>query len=175
LELNYLTQQEHERVDTYATKFKRLLNHVNTKNCLPVAYIVRMFLDGLKDIYAALVAIVVPKSLSKAVAAARRVEAGNYYGRHNTQVAKQVRVGSKLSDLKKRIDKIALNYAILTSKIKDAPAISKNKTKIDNTVWPKEVYGLDKIISKFERIVMRNYTPAWFSDMSEDSPDEAAL
>ncbi|CAG8835152.1 11784_t:CDS:1, partial [Gigaspora margarita] len=127
IELNSLTQQEHERVDTYATKFKRLLNHVNSNNCLPDAYIVRMFLGGLKDMNAALVAIVAPKSLSETVAAARRVEAGNYYGQHNAKVAKQVRVGSELSDLKKRIDEMALNYAALTSKIKDAPAIPKNK------------------------------------------------
>ncbi|RIB02383.1 hypothetical protein C2G38_2227974 [Gigaspora rosea] len=61
----------------------------------------------------------------------------------------------------------------------------------------KEVYCPDRIISKFERLVTRNYTPAWFGDMSEvnirnnisekekiqqccivndaDSPDEAAL
>ncbi|CAG8545956.1 19644_t:CDS:2, partial [Gigaspora rosea] len=45
LELNSLTQQEHERVDTYATKF----NRVNSDNCLPDAYVVRMFLGGLKE------------------------------------------------------------------------------------------------------------------------------
>ncbi|CAG8855453.1 9569_t:CDS:1, partial [Gigaspora margarita] len=39
IELNSLTQQEHERVDMYATKFKRLLNRVNTNNCLPDTYI----------------------------------------------------------------------------------------------------------------------------------------
>ncbi|RIB27668.1 hypothetical protein C2G38_2159953 [Gigaspora rosea] len=48
-----------------------------------------MFLGGLKDMNAALVAVVAPKSLSEAVAAARRVEAGNYYDRHNAKVAKQ--------------------------------------------------------------------------------------
>ncbi|CAG8671375.1 42005_t:CDS:2, partial [Gigaspora margarita] len=58
----------------------RLLNHVNTNNCLLDAYIVRMFLGGLKGINAALVAIATPKTLSKAIAIARRVEAGNYYG-----------------------------------------------------------------------------------------------
>ncbi|CAG8747414.1 23860_t:CDS:2, partial [Gigaspora rosea] len=49
LELNSLTQQEHERVDTYTTKFKKLLNRVNPNNCLPDAYIVRMFLGVLKE------------------------------------------------------------------------------------------------------------------------------
>ncbi|CAG8536319.1 14525_t:CDS:2 [Gigaspora margarita] len=131
IELNSLTQQEHERVDMYVTKFKRLLNRVNNNNCLPDAYIVRMFLGGLKDMNTALVAVVAPKSLSEAVAAARRVEAGYYYGRHNAEVAKQARVRSKLSDLKKRIDEMALNYAALIGKIKDAPAIPKNKTKLD--------------------------------------------
>lgn len=43
-------------------------------------------------------------------------------------MAKQVRVGSELSDLKKKIDEMALNYAALTGKIKDAPVIQKNKT-----------------------------------------------
>ncbi|CAG8747203.1 17361_t:CDS:2, partial [Gigaspora rosea] len=54
LDLNFLTQQENKKVDTYATKFKRLLNHVNTNNCFPDAYVVRMFLGGLKGINAAL-------------------------------------------------------------------------------------------------------------------------
>ncbi|CAG8793229.1 15751_t:CDS:2 [Gigaspora margarita] len=111
-------KSKHKRVDTYATKFKRLLNHVNSNNCLPDAYIVRMFLGGLKDMNAILVTIVAPKSLSEAVAAARRVEADNFYGQHNAEVAKQVRVESKLSDLKKRIDKMALNYAALTAKLR---------------------------------------------------------
>ncbi|CAG8850731.1 37948_t:CDS:2, partial [Gigaspora margarita] len=92
IELNSLTQHEHERVET-----------------------------GLKDIYTALVTIVVPKSLSEAVAAARRVKVGNYYGQHNAEVAKQIRIGSELSDFKKRIDEMALNYATLTGKIKDTP------------------------------------------------------
>ncbi|CAG8698120.1 35539_t:CDS:2 [Gigaspora margarita] len=70
---------------------------------------------------------------------------------------------SKLSDLKKRIDEMALNYAALTGKIKDALAIPKNKTS--NSI---EVYGPDRIISKFKRLVTRNYTPAWFGDKSED-------
>ncbi|CAG8795066.1 34225_t:CDS:2, partial [Gigaspora margarita] len=128
LELNSLTQQEHKRVDAYATKFKKLLNCINTNNCLPAAYVVKMFLGGLKGMNVALVTVATPKSLSDAVAAARRVEAGNYYGRHNAEMAKQVRVGSELSDLKKRIDEMALNYTTLTSKIKDAPTIPKNKT-----------------------------------------------
>ncbi|CAG8704189.1 38192_t:CDS:2, partial [Gigaspora margarita] len=118
IELNSLTQQEHERVDTYTTKFKKLLNCVNTNNCLSDAYIVRIFLGGLKAMNAALVAIVVPKSLIEAIAAARRMKTGNYYSQHNAKVAKQVRVESKLSDFKKRINEIALNYAILMGKIK---------------------------------------------------------
>ncbi|CAG8711153.1 36150_t:CDS:2 [Gigaspora margarita] len=123
LELNSLTQQEHERVDAYTTKFKKLLNCVNTNNCLLASYM---------GINAALVAFATSKSLSNAVAAARRVEAGNYYSQHNTEVAKQIRVGSELSDLKKRIDEMALNYAALTGKIKDAPVIPKNK--ISNSI-----------------------------------------
>jgi len=71
LELNSLTQQEHERVDTYATKFKRLLNRVNTNNCLPDAYIVKMFLEGLKGMNATLITVIAPKSLSETIAAAR--------------------------------------------------------------------------------------------------------
>ncbi|RIB30064.1 hypothetical protein C2G38_2153636 [Gigaspora rosea] len=114
LELNSLTQQEHERVDTYNTKVKRLLNRVNTNNGLPDAYIVRMFLDGLKGMNAALVAITAPKSLSDAVAAARRVEAGNYYSQHNLE---QLKVKNELSDMKRIIDEMALNYAVLAHKL----------------------------------------------------------
>ncbi|CAG8845199.1 26281_t:CDS:1, partial [Gigaspora margarita] len=51
---------------------------------------------GLKGINAALVTVVAPKSLNEAIAAARRVETGNYYGQHNAEVVKQVRVGSEL-------------------------------------------------------------------------------
>ncbi|CAG8815394.1 35594_t:CDS:2 [Gigaspora margarita] len=119
IELNSLIQQEHKRVDTYTTKFKRLLNYINTNNYLLNTYIVRMFLGGLKGMNAVLVTIVAPKRLSKAIATVRRVE-------HNAEVMKKVKIESELSDLKKRIDKIALNYATLMGKIKNIKEHSQN-------------------------------------------------
>ncbi|CAG8848277.1 32914_t:CDS:2, partial [Gigaspora margarita] len=110
-------EKNQERVDMYATKFKRLLSRVNTSNCLPDEYIVRMFLSGLKGMNAALVAVAAPKSLKEAVAAARRVEAGNYYGQYNSEMTKQQKVKNELNEMKKKIDKMALNYAALAHKL----------------------------------------------------------
>ncbi|CAG8793876.1 24733_t:CDS:2 [Gigaspora margarita] len=63
-------------------------NHVQIKSYFD-AYVVRIFLGGLKGMNATLVAVAAPKSLNDIVAAARRVEAGNYYGQHNSEMAKQ--------------------------------------------------------------------------------------
>ncbi|RIB30630.1 hypothetical protein C2G38_2152082 [Gigaspora rosea] len=70
--------------------------------------------------------VAAPKNLTEAIATTRRVEVGNYYGQHNVEVVKQVSLGSELSDLKKRIDEIALNYATLTGKIKNSKECPQN-------------------------------------------------
>ncbi|RIB16829.1 hypothetical protein C2G38_2188916 [Gigaspora rosea] len=108
---------------------KELLSRVNVNDRFSNGYIVRMFLNGLKGNNATFVAVATPKNLTEAIAAARRVEASNYYGQHNSEIAKQLKVKNELSDMKKKIDEMALNYAALTGKIKDAPAIPKNKTR----------------------------------------------
>ncbi|CAG8798349.1 3613_t:CDS:2, partial [Gigaspora rosea] len=48
IELNSLKQQEFEKVDVYASKFKKLLSRVNLDKGLAEGFIVGMFLSGLK-------------------------------------------------------------------------------------------------------------------------------
>ncbi|CAG8840976.1 9880_t:CDS:2 [Gigaspora margarita] len=71
----FLEQQEFEKVDIYATKFKRMLSRVNLDKGLAEGFIVEMFLTSLKKNNATFVAIAVPKDLNEAIAIARRVEA----------------------------------------------------------------------------------------------------
>ncbi|RIB27353.1 hypothetical protein C2G38_2160736 [Gigaspora rosea] len=49
-----------------------------------------------KGMNAALVTVAALKSLSKAITAARRVEVGNYYGQHNSKMAKQLKMKNEL-------------------------------------------------------------------------------
>ncbi|CAG8591998.1 17383_t:CDS:2, partial [Gigaspora margarita] len=87
-----------------------LLSWVNLDKGLAEGFIVGMFLSGLKKNNATFVAVAAPKNLNEAIAAARRVEAAS---------KSQQKLESELSDLKKRIDEMALNYAALTDKIKN--------------------------------------------------------
>ncbi|CAG8577779.1 10072_t:CDS:2, partial [Scutellospora calospora] len=57
MELNNLIQRENEKVDTYATKFKKLLSRVDPEESLPAQY----------------------TNLNEAIVAARKVEAGEYH------------------------------------------------------------------------------------------------
>ncbi|CAG8820651.1 20549_t:CDS:2, partial [Gigaspora margarita] len=66
------------------------------------------------------IAIAAPKSSSKVIAVARRIEAGNCYSQHNSEIAKQVKIKNELSNIKKRIDEIVLNYAALAHKLNRA-------------------------------------------------------
>ncbi|CAG8821918.1 4674_t:CDS:2, partial [Gigaspora margarita] len=94
---------------------------------LAEGFIVEMFLSGLKKNNAIFVAVAVPKDLNEAIAIARRVEAGDYYGQLTPEDHKsQQKLGGELSDLKKRIDEMALNYATLTDKIKNDKERSQN-------------------------------------------------
>lgn len=79
MELYELQQKEIEKVDTYATKFQKLLSRVNIENGFSNGFIVRMFLKGLKGNNASLVSIATPKDLEEAISTARRIEAGGYY------------------------------------------------------------------------------------------------
>ncbi|CAG8532700.1 20071_t:CDS:2, partial [Gigaspora margarita] len=160
MKLNFLTQQDHERVDTYTTKFKKLLNCVNTNNCLPDEYIVRMFLSSLKGMNTALVAVTVPKSLSEAIAAARKVEAGNYYRQYNSELEKQ----SKLRN--EEMEHIAREYLFkksVNNKFrKDRKQWNQNKQvnyckiHLENSGQNNEMYNLgneDKKVAKTQPIL----------------------
>ncbi|CAG8838473.1 1580_t:CDS:1, partial [Gigaspora margarita] len=65
---------------------------------------------------ATFVAVAIPKNLTEAIAAARKVEASGYYGQRLSEYEEvQQQVESKLKDLKKYIEDLALNYANLSS------------------------------------------------------------
>ncbi|CAG8443644.1 9928_t:CDS:10 [Cetraspora pellucida] len=85
LELNTLSQGENEKVDAYATKFKKLLSCVDP---LPESYTVRMFLGGLKGKTATFVAVTSPQDLNEAIVATKKVEAGDYYSTHTSETAR---------------------------------------------------------------------------------------
>ncbi|CAG8586139.1 1639_t:CDS:2, partial [Ambispora leptoticha] len=114
IELGALKQQELEKLDTYANKFKRLLSQVNLGHSLPDIHIVRMFFKGLKGRNATFVSVAAPKNLNEAIAAARRVEAGEYYSEPTVRSNSiSHNVGNEWNEMKKRIEGLALNYATL--------------------------------------------------------------
>ncbi|CAG8830346.1 41636_t:CDS:2 [Gigaspora margarita] len=55
---------------------------------LAEGFIVEMFLSSLKKNNTTFVAIAVPKDLNEAIAIARRVKTGNYYGQHSLEAHK---------------------------------------------------------------------------------------
>ncbi|CAG8733868.1 4239_t:CDS:1, partial [Acaulospora morrowiae] len=79
-ELYELVQQDNERVDTYAAKFKQLLSQVDFEERIPKNYVVSMFLKGLKSNTTTFVTVIILITLTEAIIAARRVETENYYG-----------------------------------------------------------------------------------------------
>ncbi|CAG8555843.1 25639_t:CDS:2, partial [Gigaspora rosea] len=79
MELYKLRQKDTEKVDIYGTKFTKLLNRINVDNGFSDKFIVGMFLNGLKGNNATLVSVAAPKNLNEAIAAAKRVEAGENY------------------------------------------------------------------------------------------------
>ncbi|CAG8592867.1 28848_t:CDS:2, partial [Racocetra persica] len=116
IQLNSLAQLENEKVDAYATKFKKLLSRVDPTNSLPDQYIVRMFLSGLKGKTATFVAVTSPNSLNEAIAAARKVEAGEYYGTHlhETPVTPDKK-DELIEALVKQVQQLSVNYVAATN------------------------------------------------------------
>ncbi|CAG8836818.1 5360_t:CDS:2, partial [Cetraspora pellucida] len=51
-------------------------------------------------------------NLNEAIAAARRVEAGDYYGQQS-EIKQPQKINGELNDLKRRIDEMAINYATI--------------------------------------------------------------
>ncbi|RIB21839.1 hypothetical protein C2G38_2175571 [Gigaspora rosea] len=174
LKLNSLKQQEYEKVDIYAAKFKRLLSQVNLDKGLLDRFIVKMFLNGLKKNNATFVAIAASKDLNEAISAARRVEASNYYGQHQLKARKsQQKLGSELSDLRERIDDIALNYATLTDKFKNIKERTKSLNSYEeeeynserSNTFDKFDYEEDEELDEVESCILEEYleeNPALF-------------
>ncbi|CAG8799298.1 855_t:CDS:2 [Gigaspora margarita] len=87
--------------------------------------------------------LVAPKNLSEAIAAARRVEAGDYYGKHSPEVPKITQeVGNELSDLKQRIEGLALNYATLAVKMSNSRNNQSREEQLKR--WPPDKSSLEK-------------------------------
>ncbi|CAG8586104.1 16500_t:CDS:2, partial [Gigaspora rosea] len=74
-ELQVLKQLKHEKVDAYATKFKKLLKQVDPDDEIPDPYIIRMFLSGLRGKAATFVTVAEPKDLDEAITKARKAKA----------------------------------------------------------------------------------------------------
>lgn len=117
-ELYELIQQDDERVDTYAAKFKRLLSRVDPEERIPGDYVVSMFLKGLKSNTATFVAVTAPTTLTEAITAARRVEAGNYYGQQKYKATESYtdQIREEMKGLTKQVQEMSLNYAALAAR-----------------------------------------------------------
>ncbi|CAG8770276.1 25552_t:CDS:2 [Gigaspora margarita] len=78
-----------------------------------------MFLSGLKNNNTIFVAVATPKNLKEAIASARKVESDDYYSQHTSadSLLTQPRVGTDFEKIKKKIDKMVLNYIAITKKI----------------------------------------------------------
>ncbi|CAG8725350.1 13252_t:CDS:2, partial [Gigaspora rosea] len=111
------SEDEQERRQSF---YHMLMEHrVNINNFLSDDYIVRMFLSRLKNNNATFVAVAAPKNLKEAIAAARRVELGNYYSQHTSvnSLLPQPRVGTDFEEIKEKVNEISLNYAVLAKMI----------------------------------------------------------
>ncbi|CAG8629998.1 186_t:CDS:2 [Gigaspora rosea] len=75
IKLQELKQLKHEKVNAYATKFKKLLKWVDPDDEIPDPYIIRMFLSGLRGKAATFVTVAEPKDLDEAITKARKAEA----------------------------------------------------------------------------------------------------
>ena len=71
-------KQGNEKVETYASKFKKLANRVGAGG-IPDAFKVRIFLSGLNKELSILITIQNPADLDAAITQAKSVEAVRYY------------------------------------------------------------------------------------------------
>lgn len=111
IQLNNLAQLENEKVDAYAIKFKKLLSQVDPEDSLPAQYIIRMFLSGLKGKTATFVAVTSPGNLNEAIVAARKVEAGEYYGTHTHEASMTPDKKDEIIEaLVKQVQQLSVNY-----------------------------------------------------------------
>ncbi|CAG8634645.1 3519_t:CDS:10, partial [Cetraspora pellucida] len=120
LELNTLAQGRNEKVDAYATKFKKLLSRVDP---LPESYTCECSLGGLKGKTATFVAVTSPRDLNEAIVAARKVEAGDYYSTHTSETTQSTDKKDELIEaLVKQVQQLSVNYVALNNKKeKDIP------------------------------------------------------
>ena len=78
-ELMTIRQTSEEKVDDYCRRFRKLLRKVNTRNLVPDALQVRMFLYGLDPLLTPLVSTNNPANLNAAMERAKVVETGYNY------------------------------------------------------------------------------------------------
>jgi hypothetical protein len=123
-ELAVLRQQSDESVDSYANKFKKLVNRIGMTDNVQKK---RMFLMGLNPAYTPLVYSQNPADLDDAVNSARTIEIGYNFatGRVTKSdnstpsvpsvVPKNVIANNEVDELTKRMEQLSLNYANLTT------------------------------------------------------------
>ncbi|CAG8694533.1 15248_t:CDS:2, partial [Racocetra persica] len=93
---------------------------------LPDAYVIRMFLSGLRGKTPTFVAVSEPETLEEAIISARRVEAGEYYSKQTQEKGHQKKLEEELGNLSQKIEQIALNYAALSEKRSREPRGESN-------------------------------------------------
>ncbi|RHZ83560.1 hypothetical protein Glove_91g117 [Diversispora epigaea] len=80
-ELHNIKQEKNERVDEYSVQFQKLAKKVDPTDAIPDDYKTRMYISGLNEEVAAMVAIDTPATLTDTIKAAAKVEAGKYYSK----------------------------------------------------------------------------------------------
>ncbi|CAG8819697.1 5882_t:CDS:1, partial [Racocetra persica] len=100
-------------MDAYAIKFKKLLSRVDPEESLLAQYIIRMFLSGLKEKTATFVAVTSPGNINEAIVAARKIEAGEYYGVYTPEATViSDKKDEIIEALVKQVQQLSVNYVI---------------------------------------------------------------
>src|ERR1041385_1451591 len=106
-DLHNITQAPKEKVSDYTRRFQKLLYKVDPEDQMPVEFRIRMYVKGLRRPLARAVMMEEPTTMTKAMDSAKLAEAGDYYGQEETDAS--------VKALTKQMEKLALNYANLTS------------------------------------------------------------
>ena len=140
-ELSVLRQQTDESVDSYANKFKKLVNRIGMTDNVQKK---RMFLMGLNPAYTPLVYSQNPADLDAAVNSARTIEIGYNFatGRMpknlNTTTSitpatsKSTFASNEVDELTKRMEQLSLNYANLTTALLAQPQAPPRRRNFNN-------------------------------------------
>ena len=106
-DLHNIAQAPKEKVNDYTRRFQKLLYKVDPEDSMPVVFRIRMYVKGLRRPLARAVMMEEPDTMKKAMDSAKLAEASDYYGQDDTDAGVEA--------LTKQMEKLALNYANLTS------------------------------------------------------------